>query len=96
MPTDEEMREEAIRAVKRKRGFKNHLAAYIIVNAFLWVLYVIAAVQEGEWWPWPLVVMAGWGIGLALNWRAAYGRATGPITEEEIQHEIDRQKGGGA
>ena len=34
MPTDEEMREEAIKAVKRKRGFKNHLAAYIIVNAF--------------------------------------------------------------
>lgn len=95
MPTDAEARELALEALKRKRGFSKHLRAYIIVNAFLWVMYVFGAVQSHVWWPWPLIVMAGWGIGLAMNAWAVYERANGPISEAEIQREMDRQKGAG-
>ncbi len=97
VPTDEELRELALRSLKRKRGFLTHLVSYIIVNAFLWVVYVFGALssEPHAWWPWPLVVMAGWGIGLGLNAWAVYGRANGPISEEQIQREIRRQTGSG-
>ncbi len=95
MPTDAELRDLALKSLKAKRGFVKHLAAYVIVNAFLWVVYVLAALQDGGWWPWPLVVMAGWGIGLGLNAWAVYGRASRPISEDEIRREVERQKGAG-
>lgn len=98
MPTDDELRELAVQSLRRKRGFMKHLGAYIIVNAFLWVLYVIGALSSDppSWFPWPLIVMAGWGVGLGLNAWAVYGRAARPISEDEIRREMDRQKGSGA
>ena len=95
MPTDEEARALALEALKRKRGFARHLRAYIIVNAFLWVVYALSATQSHMWFPWPLVVMAGWGVGLGMNAWAVYGRASRPISEDEIRREIERQKGAG-
>jgi hypothetical protein len=91
MATDEEIRQEAIKAVKRKRDFKNHVIAYVIVNAFLVVIWFFT----GAGYFWPGWVLAGWGIGLAFNAWDAYGRTHGPISEAEIQREIDRQKGSG-
>jgi hypothetical protein len=96
MPTDEELRELAVQSLKRKRGFMKHLRSYIVVNAFLWALYVWAGISSHEWAPWPLIVMGGWGIGLGLNAWAVYGRGSGPITEDEIQRQIQKQKGAGA
>ena len=91
MATEEELRAEAIKAVKRKREFKNHIIAYIIVNAFLVVVWYFS----GAGYFWPGWVMGGWGIGVAFNAWDVYGRRHGPITEAEIQREIDRQKGAG-
>jgi hypothetical protein len=90
MATDEEIRQEAIKAVKKKRDFKGHLVAYAIVNAFLVVVWYFT----GADYFWPIWVMGGWGIGLAFNAWDAYGRG-GAISEAEIQREIDRQKGAG-
>lgn len=92
MPTDEEIRQAAIKAVKRKREFKNHAMAYVIINAFLVILWYFVT---GRGYFWPGWVMAGWGIGLAFNAWDAYGRGKGPISEAEIQKEIDRQRGAG-
>ena len=39
MPTDEELREHAIKAIKKKRDFWNHVIAYCIVNIFLVVIW---------------------------------------------------------
>jgi len=91
MATEEELRAEAIKAVKRKREFKNHIIAYIIVNAFLVVVWYFS----GAGYFWPGWVMGGWGIGVAFNAWDVYGRRHGPIPEAEIQREIDRQKGAG-
>ncbi len=92
MATEEEIRQEAIKAVKRKREFRNHVIAYIIVNAFLVVVWYFTS-RPGYFWP--IWVMGGWGIGVAFNAWDAYGRKHGPISEAEIQREIDRQKGSG-
>ena len=80
----DDRREEAIRRLKAKRGFRQHLAAYAVVNGFLVVIWAIT--DGGDFWPvWP---MAGWGIGLALHGWGVYGE--GPITEAEIQREMKK------
>ena len=88
MATDEELREQAIKAIKKKRDFKAHLAAYVIVNAFLvGVWYFI-----GQGYFWPGWVLLGWGIGVAFNAWDAYGRHADTISEAEIQREMDKRR----
>ena len=47
-----------------KKGFISHLAAYLIVNAFL-IFINLWTSREVLWFPFPL---AGWGIGLAMHY----------------------------
>jgi len=46
-----------------KKGFLAHLAAYVIVNAFLIFINLYASPRH-IWFPW---VLGGWGIGLAFH-----------------------------
>ena len=89
--SDEEIRQEAIKAIKKKRDFRGHVVAYVVVNAFLVGVWYFT----GAGYFWPIWVMGGWGIGVALNAWDVYGRSSGPVSEAEIQREIDRQKGPG-
>jgi fatty acid desaturase len=76
--------EQARKRVERKRKFSANLVAYVVINAFL--IAVWAAGGMGYFWPgW---VMAGWGIGLVLHGWQTY-RGDRPITEEDIQREMD-------
>ena len=75
-------REAAIKRVKAKRGFKTHLAVYLIVNTFLVLLW--AAGGRGGFWPFWVII--GWGIGLAFHGWSVYSQ--GPITEDEIAREM--------
>ena len=86
MPTSEdELREEAVASIKRKRGFKQTLLAYVIVNVGLVIVW--AATGAGYFWPgW---VIGGWGIGLAFQAYDAYGRRR-TIGEDEIASEMQR------
>jgi len=86
MATDEELRQQAIKAIKRKRDFWNHAIAYCIVNAFIILIWYLS----GAGYFWPGWVLGGWGIGLAFNAWDAYGRGSRAIGEEEIQREVDR------
>ncbi len=90
MATDEELRHQAIKAIKRKRDFWNHAIAYCIVNAFIILIWYVSGARLllAGW------VLAGWGIGLAFNAWDAYGRGSRAIGEDEIQREIDRQRRG--
>ncbi len=89
MQTDEEIRKQAIKSIKRKKDFWGHVVAYCIINAFLVVVWFLS----GRGYFWPGWVMGGWGIGLAFNAWEAYGREN-TITEAEIEKEIERQKRG--
>ncbi len=46
-----------------RRDFVGHLAAYIIINAFLIFINLWTA-PSVLWFPW---ILAGWGIGLAFH-----------------------------
>jgi hypothetical protein len=86
-----ELRDEAIRQLRRKRTFRRHLAAYLVVNLFLIVIWL--ATGGGYFWPgW---VIAGWGIGVATNAWYVYGRGGDAITEADISRETQRLQGRG-
>ena len=77
-----DLREQALESLKKKQGFKAHVATYLAVNA---LLIVIWAVTGGPFWP--AFVIGGWGIGVAANAWDVYGRK--PITEEDLDREAE-------
>lgn len=84
MATEEERRKKAIGRLQAKKGFKANLATYIAVNLFLVAIWAFS----GAGYFWPMWVMAGWGLAIAIHAWAIYGR-TG-ITEADVQREMDR------
>jgi len=87
MATDEELRQQAIKSIKRKRDFWGHVVAYCIVNIFLVGIWYVS----GAGYFWPGWTLGGWGVGLAFHAWEAYGHEDRAISEDEIQREIERQ-----
>jgi hypothetical protein len=79
-----EKREAAIKRLKVKRGYKVHLAIFLVVNILLLVIWALS----GAGYFWPIWVLLGWGIGLGLHGWAVYFRQ--PISEDEISREMER------
>jgi hypothetical protein len=86
---DEERREAAVKRLKDKRDFRNHVAAYVLVNALLVAIWAFS----GGGYFWPVWVIAGWGVGLAFNAWAVYFER--PITEDDIRKEMERDRASG-
>jgi fatty acid desaturase len=85
---ESELREQAKSQLEAKRGFWNFAVVYVVVNA---LLVVIWAVSDGGYF-WPIWVIGGMGIALALNAWKVFGQK--PITESDIQQEMQRQRQG--
>ena len=84
--SDDRLRQAAIRRIKKKREFRQHLNTYLLVNALLIAIWAVTD-AGGYFWPiWPIL---GWGIGLAFHGYEAYGGSR-EITAEEIDREIRR------
>jgi hypothetical protein len=83
-PRDISLRERALKRLKKRRDFKAHLLVYLLVNAFLVVIWYVTT-PGGLFWPvFPLV---GWGIGVVMNaWDVYYAQ---DFDEEDIQREIE-------
>jgi hypothetical protein len=84
---EQDLREQAIERLKKKRDFRTHVFMYVVVNAMLVGIWAIV----GGGFFWPIFPILGWGIGVAANAWEVYGRR--PISEEEIQREAERLKG---
>ena len=85
--TEQELREQALRQLKKKRDFWSHVLIYVLVNA---LLVVIWAVTDADFF-WPIFPIVGWGIGVAMNAWDVYGRK--PISEDQVRREMDRLRG---
>lgn len=81
---DASERDFAIGRIKKQRDFQSHLAAFVVVNAAVWVIWA----TTGSGYPWPAWITGLWAIGLVLNAWDVYVRR--PITEAEVQRELDR------
>jgi hypothetical protein len=82
------LRELAVRRVKDRRDFQGHLVAYLVVNAFLWGIWLLTTPGG---FPWPAWVSLGWGIGVVLNWWNVTRR---PMTADEVEAEMARLRHG--
>ncbi len=82
---DEEARREvALKRLKARREFWQHVGVYVLVNALLVVVWAVTS-DGGYFWPmWPLL---GWGIGLVLHAWETFQR---PISEEAIRKEMEK------
>ena len=65
----ESAEEKARKRVKEKKEFYQHLASYIAVGAFFFILNAVTSF--GVWWfHYP---MLGWGIGLVIHYFNVFG-----------------------
>ena len=81
------------RIAKKRVKFKRHLASYIIVNGFLWLLWWFTEGRQGfgTEMPWPAWSSLGWGIGLAFSYYGAYH----DNRDDDIIREYQKLKNGG-
>jgi len=66
--SEEEIYKIARKRVEEKKGFYTHLTVYIIVNAFLIIIWALT----GAGFPWFLFPMGGWGIGLIFHFLGTF------------------------
>ena len=83
--TQTELRDLAIRRLKKRRDFHGHLLIYLLVNTFLVVIWA-ATTPDSIFWP--IFPMVGWGIGVVANAYDVYVAAE--ISDAEIEREIER------
>ena len=82
LPVD--LREQAIKRLKKRRDFYGHVLVYVLVNAFLVVIW---AFTSPDAFFWPIFPIVGWGIGVVMNaWDVFF---SSEIDEERIQREMD-------
>lgn len=83
--TPDTERTAARHRLERKRKFTGDLVAYVVINAFLVVIWAVG--DRGYFWPgW---VLGGWGVLLLLDAWALYFRR--PITDADVERELQRQ-----
>jgi len=86
---------------QQKSSFIAHLISYIAVNAGLWVVYAFtfgdrspSNLQNWSQFPWPLLVMFFWGIGVVTQAMHLYQNAPSVVArrEQHVQAEVMRIK----
>ena len=97
--TQDEPREQAVAYLKRKRKLYADAVSYATVNGALWVIWALTGHSTGGGGvPWPVWVSAIWGFFLAMDVFKVYGpvarRIHAPISEAEIQRQVDRSARG--
>jgi len=94
MESDSSLRDQALAQLKRKREFRSHVVVYFAVNALLWLIWALSD-DRGDTGgvPWPVFVTVFWGFGVAMQAFSIYGQR--PISDQEIDQEVQRMKGGG-
>ncbi len=90
------IRDRVTQLINKRREFVQHLAVYTCINLMLWVIFGMSGglsfmsdVNEAIAFPWPLIVMFGWGIGLVIN---AFEAFTAVSRENSIRRAVERER----
>lgn len=92
MDNDYALWQLAEKSAKERLGFQVHFAAYIVASAFFVVMWYVSSGYDTSFFPWFIIPIAGWGIGIIGHFVAAYlgGSHRLAIAEREYR----RLKGG--
>jgi len=85
---DAELRDRAMKQLKKRRDFRGHLLVYLLVNGFLVVIW---ALTNPQGFFWPVFPLVGWGIGVVMNAWDVY--VAQDFSEEKIQRQMHRLAG---
>jgi hypothetical protein len=85
LAAETDLRQLAIGRLRKKRALQAHTLAYVTVNLFINVIWLLAAPHTFYW---PVIPLFGWGIGLAFHIWDVYAPAV--LTEERIEIEMSR------
>lgn len=84
-PSDAELREHALKHLKKKRDFWGHLLLYVMVNTFLVVVWAVTT--PGVFF-WPIFPIVGWGVGVVANAWDAF--RSDDFSEAQVRREMER------
>lgn len=90
MMTDDDPRTLAIRRIEAKRSFWTNLVTYVVVNALLWVIWLLTK-GSGTAGYWPIWTTVFWGFGVIMHAWKVFGQK--PISEDDIRREMGRTGG---
>jgi uncharacterized ion transporter superfamily protein YfcC len=78
--------ERARKRVADRRDFGQHLVAFVVVNAFLILVWAFT----GAGYFWPAWILGLWAIGLVLHaWEVFLRR---PVTDADVEAELRRMR----
>ena len=84
-PSEQTLRERAIRRLKKRRDFHAHLLVYALFNSFIVGIWFVTS-ASGFFWP--AFPIAFWGIGVVMNGWDVYHPEE--FDEEAISREMHR------
>lgn len=77
---------------QKRAGFKTNLITYLVVNAFLWILWYISVGREyNKGLPWPIWPTLGWGVGIVFHYFGAYVYPEANSAEREYEKLKNKQ-----
>ena len=66
--SEEQIYEEAKKRVEEKKGFRNHVIVYVVINTMLALIWWLTGAKiTGAGVPWFVFPLGGWGIGLLFH-----------------------------
>lgn len=88
--SEQEIYEEARKRVKKKREFYSHLAAYLLVNTVLVVIWLLTW-RGYMWFLWPLCI---WGVFVLWNFIEVFVLDQVVSEKSAIAKEVEKIKRG--
>jgi hypothetical protein len=81
--TDDELREQAVTELRKRRELAGHLMAFVLVNTFVVIIWYVT----GAGFFWPVFPIFAWGIGVVFHtWDVLWPQPT----EASIRSTMDR------
>ena len=71
---------------KKRASFKRDLVTYFVINAFLWLIWLLTNKNYSyNGIPWPVWPTAGWGIAMVIQYFEAYRYSKENTAEKEYE-----------
>lgn len=84
--------ERAWQLARQRVGFRNHLAMYVTIVGFSWIIWFVTGAQTYGLVPWPVWGTIGWGIGIAFHFIRVYIAPGGNAVEKEYEKIMRERK----